>query len=230
MSSSSNSEPKRNLFDPLFEICLHPRQTIQSLTPAQKRLTIPIACLAGIGEAFDRAANAGIGASEDLVYIISLALVGGSITGLITVYIGALFLLAFGKLFKGKATWRQLSQAFIWARVPVAIGTLLWIPLILVYGRYVFSPEMLEFGSGPPLMMFIGAILIALKIWFFVLLIATITEVQGYSHWWRALASIVLLLLLVMIISIVVSLAGFILKVGGGALGAASGNPIGIQR
>ena len=135
--------------------------------------------------------------------------------------VGSLLLWLIAKIFKGQASFKQVVLAFAWARVPIAISAFLWIPLLVVYGDALFVTGGLDIMNGPPFFKFIGALMLALKLWAIVLLVGTLAEVEGFSHWWKALACVLIIVLLTMLLSILISLGGVVMKLGQTAKAAA---------
>ena len=174
-----------------------------------------------MSDGFDRAVESHMGNKAELAKVIYSALLGGALAGVVMLLVGSLLLWLIAKIFKGQASFKQVILAFAWARVPIAISAFLWIPLLVVYGDALFVTGGLDIMNGPPFFKFIGALMLALKLWAIVLLVGTLAEVEGFSHWWKALACVLIIVLLTMLLSILISLGGVVMKLGQTAKAAA---------
>ncbi len=100
------------------------------------------------------------------------------VLGAIALNLEAWILYWISKLFKGVATYSEVRCAVAWAKIPLAIGLLMWVCFA------VFSPHVsfIEYLTGVSVV-FIIFIFFAIYLWSAVLLIEEIVEIQFFSEW-----------------------------------------------
>ena len=199
-------------FRPWLTIWIRPRATIRKIVdsnPAQQ-VTL-LAMLAGISESLGRASNNDLGNSLPLAAIILIALVGGSIGGLITVYISGSFLRWTGSWFGGRASTDEVKAAIAWSSVPTIWGLLTWIPWFAFFGDEIFRNITPRMDNSPGLVLFLSFLELVLFIWAFVIFLKCLAEVHQFSVWRAFAASIAPgLILLVVVLSCSFLLTGSI--------------------
>lgn len=199
--SSMSDEPLPSIvaegeFKPFWTIWTRPRQTVRQIITVDPELhVLLLVCLAGIGEALDRASMRNVGDVLPVAAIIAIACVFGPLGGLLSLWIGSHLIRLSGTWIGGLAPREHIKTAIAWASVPSVFALLLWIPLILLFGSDMFTEETPRLNSQPALLIpFLGIVLaeLVLAVWGFVLLCNTIAEVQGFRSAWRGLGNIML--------------------------------------
>lgn len=181
---------------PFRTIWTRPRDTIRWIVATNPQLHVMLLiCLAGIGEALDRASLRNAGDAVPLWVIIALAVGLGPLSGLISVWISSHLLRFTGAWIGGVASRQHLTAAIAWASVPTIFSMPLWIPQLLLFGRETFTSTTPLLDSQPML----GTVLVVLGlaetvfgIWSLVLLCNTIAEVQGFRSAWAGLGNLIL--------------------------------------
>lgn len=198
---------------PFLQIWVKPRETIRKIVAMDPtKYVIPLAMLAGVGQALDRASSRSIGDSIPLVAILAICVILGPIGGLISLYIGGALFRWSGSLLGGQATSQEVRAAIAWSSVPTTAVLPLWIPELLIFGEELFTSATPRIAANPFLTILLlgfAAIEIIAAIWAFVISLQSLGEVHRFSAW-KALGAIILgiLVILVPILCIVGVLAG----------------------
>jgi hypothetical protein len=199
--------------NPWLSIWTQPRATIQQIIDTNPtQMVLPLALMAGFGQAMDRSFSNNAGDSLDWPMIVVMSLLIGSITGVISLYVGAALLKFTGKWIGGEGNIVNIRASLAWGSVPNVCGILLWIPLIAIAGQELFVEETPILESKPGLMaiVFVLQLLsIVLGFWSFVAYLKCLGQVQGFSAW-KALGNMILSALVV-VIPIVLIVGGILL-------------------
>ncbi|PJA75124.1 hypothetical protein CO151_07350 [bacterium CG_4_9_14_3_um_filter_65_15] len=195
-------EPDAGPFRPLQDIWLAPRATIRRLVDYDPGyMVIPLVMLAGIAEALGRASSRDSGDEMSLFLIILLALIGGPLSGLISVWASSHLLLFTGRWMDGVATRDHLRTAVAWSAVPAVAVLGLTMLEIVIFGDELFrsvTPR-LDASPGLGILIFLFALVEgALSIWSVVILAKTVAEVQGFSSAWKGLGNVVMSALVIL--------------------------------
>lgn len=178
---------------PFQTIWTSPRSTVRAILAVDPgRHVLLLASLAGIQRFLDRAAARDAGDSMPTLGILGMAVTIGPLGGLIGLWIGSFLIRLVGKWLGGTASHKHIQTALAWASVPVVYALLLWLPLLLFFGKENFTSEAPTFTAHPALTVLavgIGIADLVLGIWGFVLACHTIAEVQGFASAWRGLAN-----------------------------------------
>lgn len=205
--------PEPAAFKPWRDIWLQPRVTIRRLVefdPAY--MVILLGALAGISEALDRASSRNQGDHMGLAAIIMVALVFGSLGGVLSLWIGSHLMAWTGRWLEGTAPPEHLRTAMAWSSLPSVVVLGLTVVEIMIYGRELFTtmtPRLDSSALLSGLLFMLGMIELVLGVWSLVLLAKTVAEVQGYRSAWRGLGNVVLagLVILVPILLLVIFFA-----------------------
>jgi hypothetical protein len=85
-----------------------------------------------------------------------------------------------GKLLKGKASFSYVRAAFAWSCVPLTVNIVLWILLLLAFGRTLFQTA--QPTTGPIILLTLVLIAkVIIMIWSLVIYINALAEVQQFS-------------------------------------------------
>ncbi len=200
-------------FQPYKTIWTSPRQTVRRIIAVNPSLhVIALVCLAGVGQALDRASSRNAGDNLPLVAILGTACLVGPLGGIFMLWFGSHMIQLTGKWIGGVGKREHIKTAIAWSYVPSAFAVLLWIPMILLVGMDVFTEEMPSIEARPLLLAPFLAIVftqVILSIWSFVLLCNTIAEVQRFRSAWRGLGNVILaaLVLFVALFTVVIAVA-----------------------
>lgn len=193
VSEASSLPDGSNLFRTIWT---HPRLTVREIVLTNPALHVTsLACLAGIGQALDRASMRSSGDSTPLITILGVACVIGPLAGLFNLWIGSHLLKLTGNWIGGIASREHLKTAIAWGSVP-AIATLpLWIPQLLLFGSEMFTSATPTLDAQPMLLipfLLMSLVELVFGIWSLVLMCNTIAEVQGFRSAWRGLGNAIL--------------------------------------
>lgn len=184
---------------PWKDIWFQPRRTIQDIIDTDPRYDVlPLAALVGISNALDRASLKNAGDTLDLAVIIGICVVGGAVSGLITLFLFGWLLEASGRWLGGRGSQLNLRAAMAWGSLPVICTLPLWIPQIVLYGKEIFSQEAPRIGGDPVPFTILLLVELVLAVWGVVLVLKCIGQVQGFSAW-RALGNLLLATLLIVV-------------------------------
>jgi hypothetical protein len=200
-------------FRPFKTIWTAPRRTVRRIIAVDPSLhVIALVCLAGVGQALDRASSRNAGDNLPLAAILGTACLVGPLGGIFMLWLGSHMIQLTGKWIGGVGKREHIKTAIAWSYVPSAFAVLLWIPMILLVGIDVFTNEMPSIEAQPLLLAPFLAIVftqVVLALWSFVLLCNTIAEVQRFRSAWRGLGNILLaaLVLFVTFFTVVIAVA-----------------------
>ena len=185
--------------NPWFSIWTKPRETIQSIVNRNPEyLVIPLAALAGVSEALDKASTKSVGDSLSLPGVFLLAVVAGSISGIIGLYIFGYLLKVTGKWLGGQSDAQNIRTAIAWSSVPVIWALLLWVPELLIFGNDLFTSPTPRVEAHPYVYFGFLGVELVIAIWSLMIFFKCLGQVQGFSAW-RGLGSAVLALVLVLV-------------------------------
>ena len=202
--------------NPWVSMWTRPRATIQQIIDTDAaHLVLVLAAIAGVSQSLDQASIRSAGDILGLSAIMIAAAIGGSIGGLISLYIGGALIRWTGSWIGGQGSQLNLRAAFAWSNVPVIWGMILWVPELALFGKELFTSEMpvIEASGTLSLLLFLfGVVEITIGIWAFVLFLKCVGQVQGFSAW-KALGNLVLAALVIMVPLAVI--AGFLMFLSG---------------
>jgi Yip1 domain len=219
IGSPTTSPPKGiNLSteNPFLTIWTRPRATIRGIVNANPAFRVlPIAMIGGMLEMLQLESLVFAGDQLSVPIILLIAVVIGPPLGLIFLYSGAWIVEMSCRLLGGQADSREVRSALAWSSVPLLATIPLWMIRLAFLGRELFTVAKPSLSSRPALAYFLAATAIpeiVLSIWWMVVTVKALGEVQRFSAW-KALSSMILLLVppivLILILAIV---AYFFLK------------------
>jgi len=177
-------------------IWFHPREVIFRIMESNPQMYVSVLiCLYGVENVLDRSVARGLGERMPLGGILLVACVAGPLIGFLMVWLYSHLLSISGKWLDGRADPEELKTAIAWAQVPIVAVLALWIPLILIMGKDVFTLDVPQYEENPTIYLatsFIEIAQLILGLWAFVLLCNTVAEVQQYHSAWRGLINVVL--------------------------------------
>lgn len=102
-------------------------------------LVIPLAILTGIAYSLERAMTGAVGDRYELTKVTLLVLIGGSIGGLISVYLGGTSLFWVGNMLGGQGKKDAVRAAVAWSSIPWILLIFFEFILIALMGTEAFS-------------------------------------------------------------------------------------------
>ena len=201
----------------IFSVMTDPRGFMRDL-PKEKMGTMPLylAWVIGFVYLLKDAASLQLSMHYSFAMILLIAAVIAIPLAFIGLYIFAFFLFWAGKLFKGKANYKELFSAAAFGRVPEFIVLLCWFLLVMYFGEATFSWKTISAAGS----IYISILLFAqtvFYIWGFVISLHTVGEVQKFSAWmslWNYILAFVLIVLVSLFIQFLVAIV-FSLKMYG---------------
>ena len=191
-----HGEPNGVSGQPLLDIWTSPRRTIRRIVHADPTYLVnPLIALAGIAEALDRSSSRNAGDKLSLAAILFMCFVVAPGMSLIATWFYSHMLRISGNWLGGRGDYFELKAAIAWASVPKIAALVLWIPLLLLVGKEMFTEEMPTIDNSPVIALALLAVslpLVVLGLWAFILLCNTIAEVQGFGSAWMGLANMIL--------------------------------------
>ena len=173
-------------------IWINPRKTVRyAINHKPMGFALALAAVVGLDDFLNKATEKNLGDSMALPLIVLLAIIAGPLMGLISWWIGAGLMSIIGKWIGGQGTFADLKMAVAVAYIPLIIGSILWIPDILVLGNAMFTEDM-DVSIGKLIWFFFSSLLsIVVAVWGFIATIKAIAEAHRFSSW-RALATIII--------------------------------------
>jgi hypothetical protein len=182
--------------NPFGTIWVSPRETVRRIVAENPQLHVMLlTCLAGVGQALDRASMRNAGDKLPLAAIIAVACIIGPLAGLLGLWISSHLIRLTGSWIGGTGNRQHLKTAIAWSGVPAVFSLPLWIPQLLLFGSDLFTKETPRLDAYPILLIPLIAFSLtelALAIWSIVLLCHTIAEVQGFRSAWRGFSNLLL--------------------------------------
>ena len=185
--------------NPWLSMWTRPRATIQSIIERDpERSVILLAAPSGISQALDKASTKDAGDTYPLGAVLMFSIMGGVISGIITLYIGGFLLKHTGRWLGGNGSGVNVRAAIAWSSVPVAWGLLIWIPELVIFGEGLFTSSAESIAANQTLYFSFLAVEFAIAIWALVLMFKSLGQVHGFSAW-RALGSSVIAICVVVV-------------------------------
>ncbi len=170
---------------PWMTIWTEPRATIRKIVfENPKRALWLLAAVYGFSSLLNSFQSVFLGNQLQVLPIIVIALVLSPIWGYIVFSVWSWVVCWTGKLLKGEGNFQHVRAAYAWSCVPLIVNAALWIVLILLFGRPLFSnfPQEHFLTNGEATLMFLILIVkVVLAIWSLVIYLNALAEVQNYS-------------------------------------------------
>jgi hypothetical protein len=204
------SDGASDALNPWVSVWTRPRATMKFLVKHDPdRHVLLLAVLGGIVGMLGNATFRNFGELLPLGGVLLVALIGGPISGLISLYLSGALLSWSGKKLGGRADSDRVRLAVAWSSVPTLVAGVLYLPLILVLGNDLFKNKIPGPGSNPLaalLMLVLGTAQVVLGIWSLVLYLKCLGQVHRFSAW-TALAAVLLgglVIVLVILLPIII--------------------------
>jgi hypothetical protein len=200
--------------NPYLTIWIRPRATIRGIVNKNPSFRVlPIASAGGILQAVQVAVLFLAGDQLCVSMILVLCVVLGPPLGLILLYLGAWIVELSCRMLGGQADSREVRAALAWSSVPFLAMTPLYIIRIALVGKELFTFEKPRLLSQPAVAYLLAATAVpevVLSIWWLVVTLKALAEVQRFSAW-RALGSMLLLLAPFVVLIVIVAIVAYFL-------------------
>jgi hypothetical protein len=179
--------PEKLEINPWLKMWTKPKETIRALVTFDPRYRFLTLCaIYGIPSMLQLAQSMSLGYSYSLVGILIGSIFLSIFAGMIGITISSALLYMTGKWIGGVGSYLQIRCAVSWSNVTNIASILLWASLIasfkIGYFTDAFATAPLTQGQS---WLFTGTFFIqaVVSIWSFVLLVQSLSEVQGFSVW-----------------------------------------------
>lgn len=197
---TASQQSNHNLF---LSIWVRPRGTIRQIVDSDpEKYVIILAVISGIFQALDRASERALGDSMSLIGILLLSLCLGALGGVFSLYVGGALFRWSGSLFGGVADSIHVRAALAWSSVPDIVLLIVYIPVIIIFGRNWFTSSSEWMDAEESLFLAVVCLLatagLILVVWKAFILIKCLAEVHSFSAW-RSIASIIVGFLVIIV-------------------------------
>ncbi len=130
--------------NPWLTIWVKPRMTIRYILNHKfLGFAFLLSILAGIGNTLDQASFRSVLDNMDigLPLLLLATVIIGPISGILGWFFTTLLAWGVGKIFKGKATYKEMLLATAWANIPLVIALVFWVPDLMVMGEGAFLSD-----------------------------------------------------------------------------------------
>ncbi|MEO5999900.1 MAG: Yip1 family protein [Chitinophagaceae bacterium] len=171
--------------DIFTKIWTSPRPVFKFINDNQyDKFVIFLLVLMGISKAFEKASSKHMGDTMSFWAVIAFCIIGGALFGWISYAIYAALLSWTGRWLKAEGNTRSILRIIAYASIPAAVGVVLFILPIVIYGNEIFKSEGdLESADMLSNIFVYSSIFlqVALAIWTIFLCVIGISEVQKLS-------------------------------------------------
>jgi len=173
--------------NPWVKIWTQPRATIREIVAFDPKFRFLIlAWVYGFVSIMHTSQNFSLGADLSLSIILAGTVVLALPLGILGISITSWLLQWTGGWIGGTASFHEIRAAVSWANVPNIINILMWLVLVGYFGSSVLSNTFAQkpfIGIDLYIVIPVFLIQFAVSIWSLVILITTLSEVQGFSGW-----------------------------------------------
>ncbi len=188
--------------NPWFRIWINPRRTIRRIVDiAPGKGFLWLSLIYGFPVLMQIAQSLSLALYFSWPVILITALIFAVFIGMLGITITAGLLTWVGKWIGGVGSFTQVRAVVAWSNLPVIVTALTWIAWIFIFKGTLFYDGFLSTGfagMAKTLIMSFAILQFAASLWSFVLLLITLSEVQGFSVW-KALLNIILPFVLIVI-------------------------------
>ena len=162
-----------------------PRSTISILKNSKETRHWDLIIIAyGIIEFFNKSQTKSVGEYiTNFPILILTGIIGGALAGYFRVWLWSWLLHLTGKWIGGIATRQHLRTAFVWSSLPTLTLAVFWIPFLFIHGEAFFKKGYVILAPYLVLDYTFAAVAFVAVAWKFILLLKSISEVQGFSIW-----------------------------------------------
>lgn len=173
--------------NPWISIWWEPKQTVRSLVQVNPKLHMGWLCFFyGLPMALNFAQSYSFIEVLPIWAILFSAVIIAPFIGMVGLSVSAWFLQWTGRLIGGKGDFQNVRCSIAWSNVPNVFTIAMWGVLVGVFGTDTFRKDFVDatfngYQSGILFLVFL--IESIASIWGFVILLKTLSEVQGFSVW-----------------------------------------------
>lgn len=199
---------------PWLEVWIRPRRVVRAFLESSNptRNMILIAWVVGMLSVLDSASENSMLDRVSIPMLLPITIIMGLIAGLIGLYLGAALFKWVGSWLGGTGTHEELRVAISRGYNTLTIGVgLLWIPLLLLTGKDMFTEATPRLDSSvflSLLVLVISAIKFVLIVWSFVVSLHAIGEAHQFSAWKSLLATVIIIITILVIVVIFAVMIG----------------------
>ncbi len=190
-ASDRSSRP----IEPWISIWTRPRATLRHvLDTSPRRDLFRLAALGGIAQCLAAATQPGFGDTYSIPVVVSVAVAGGALAGLLGIFILSALIGTIGRWLGGRGGMTEVMAALAWANAPAAWSLALWLPRAALLGEETFHSLPASVQENPPVALFFAVlqgIQAIVAVWGFVILLKCLGEAHAFSAW-RALGALLL--------------------------------------
>lgn len=170
-----NYQETETIDNPWLSIWTEPKRTIRYIvTTNPQRSMIFLATTYGIYQVLERDDFISLLENIGALGAWAIAIIGGFILGLLSLYIYSALLKWTGSWLNGKADSTEIRAAYAWSNVPYVLMV-----IILIIDIFMVQPII----SSSPTSLVLLSINFVLVIWSCVILCRSLAEIQGFSSW-----------------------------------------------
>lgn len=170
---------------PWLSIWLEPRATIRKIIAENpKRSLWLLAAIYGFSSLLNSFQSASFGSLWGAFAIFLTALILSPFWGYVAFALWSWVICWTGKWLKGVGDFQTIRAAYAWSCVPLALNGLLWVLMIVFFGRSLFLnfPENYPLVNAQATILFIILIIkVILAVWSLVIYLNALAEVQQFS-------------------------------------------------
>ena len=197
-------------FNPWFNILVRPKKTLRAILEHNPNYGLFILSFVyGFTSIAGLIQNMRLGATIGLYKLMIMLIIIAPIWGYIFFCISSWFVFHIGKWFSGRGAYKEIRAAVAWSNVPNIVTFLIWIFLIIIFKKDLFSNVIFEPIKNKMLsniFLTVMVIQFVANIWMIVLYFVNIAEAHQFSIWksfFTIILWIVASILLFFIVSIV---------------------------
>lgn len=168
---------------PWLTMWLSPRVTIVRILRAESRPSwIPVVALVALHAALERlSVHYPFDTFAALLGGLMAALVFGSLQLVYGILIGPFLLAIVGGWLGGDADASDIRQGAAWGYVPIAVATVLWLPIIATLGWEAFNPHLVPDSPVQWGVVSLRLVMFLALLWSMLLQVATLAAVQRFT-------------------------------------------------
>ncbi|MCI0382530.1 MAG: YIP1 family protein [Chlamydiae bacterium] len=173
--------------NPWIQIWTSPRQTIRTIVSFDPKYRFwLLSSIYGFPMLLHLMQNFSLGQTTNLYMILILALVLAPFVGALGIMVASGLMMWTGRWIGGKAGFYPIRTAVAWSNVPNLVGIVLWLILVVVFGKELFTEDFHQSAFAGRELFTVSTIFLlqtVVAIWSFVILLKGLGEVQGFSIW-----------------------------------------------
>lgn len=195
---------EQGLSSPWISMWIRPRETMRAIVATSPTRGLPLLYWSyGTWIALQIAQRGSLGDSVSLAGLFGVAAVLGLFIGWVGLNIGSALLYWIGTWMGGSASFTAVRAALVWSNVTSIVNLLTFIGLSFYFGQVFMKARFVEtVWTGAPLGVLVIASVIQMTctVWFLVMLIKSLSEVQQFSAW-KALFNIIIPMIILAVLA-----------------------------